>query len=203
MKTKKFVSVLCACAMLISALPFASAAESDPAEHAGQTVACQVFDVREDGSYSSRMVSVEIPANATQEEEIALLHSAASESGLSPYTATDVYEIFGRENGPISFNSEWTYVVNGTAKETYSSVDVYFSVDFTQTNTNGAQFRFLTTSSHSDTVSCTFNSTAMAVIFRMPSGSFQITAGDTVSLNAKTSRGIATITNCILWGWNK
>lgn len=202
MKTKKFVSVLCACAMLLSALPFASAAAHDPAEHAGQTVVCQVFDVREDGSYSSRMVSVEIPANATQEEEIDLLHSAASESGLSPYTVTDVYEIFGRENGPMTFYSDWTDIAEGTAKETYSSVDVYFSVDFTQTNASGAEFKFLTGNSHSNTVSCKFDRAAIAVVFRMPSGSFQITAGDTVFLNAKTSGGMATITNCILWGWN-
>lgn len=87
MKTKKFVSVLCACAMLLSALPFASAAEP-LSEFAGQTISVQVSEVAETG-VDSRVIQVAIPEGATKAEEDAIVYAAAlgQEAMIAPLSS--------------------------------------------------------------------------------------------------------------------
>lgn len=74
-KSKKLVSALCAMAMLVSALPAASAAEAEPvSEFAGKILPVQVVEETETGM-TSRIVEVAIPEGATKAEEDALVYS--------------------------------------------------------------------------------------------------------------------------------
>lgn len=77
MKLRKTLSVLCAIAMLASALPAASAAEAEPlSEYAGQTITVQAIEQTENGPVS-RLVEVAIPDGATEAEKDALVYSTA------------------------------------------------------------------------------------------------------------------------------
>lgn len=85
MKThKKLVSILCAVALLVSALPAAAAAEP-LSEYAGKTVPVQVVEETENG-LTSRVIHVAIPENATEEEASALISAASSSNGVSTYS---------------------------------------------------------------------------------------------------------------------
>lgn len=92
MKTKKFVSVLCACAMLLSALPFASAAEP-VSEYAGQTIPVQVVEETEAG-LTSRVIQVAIPEGATKAEEDAIIYSSAFDRDMLSAFSTNSSQSF-------------------------------------------------------------------------------------------------------------
>lgn len=78
MKThKKLVSILCAVALLVSALPAASAVSAEPlSKYAGKTIPVQVVEETENG-LTSRVISVAIPEGATKAEENTLVCAAA------------------------------------------------------------------------------------------------------------------------------
>lgn len=84
MKThKKLVSILCAAALLVSALPAASAVNAEPlSKYAGKTIPVQVIEETETG-LTSRVINVAIPKGTTQEEEAVLLSRAASSNGAT------------------------------------------------------------------------------------------------------------------------
>lgn len=78
MKLNKMISTFCAACMLLTALSATYALDNaDPiSEYAGQSVVCQVF-TEADGELTSRLVTVSIPAGATQSEEATLLITTA------------------------------------------------------------------------------------------------------------------------------
>lgn len=80
MKThKKLVSIFCAVALLVSALPAATAAEP-LSEYAGKTVPVQIVEETADG-WVTRFVEVSIPEGSTKKEELALTNSAVFGQG--------------------------------------------------------------------------------------------------------------------------
>lgn len=99
MKThKKLVSILCAVALLVSALPAATAAEP-LSEYAGKTIPVQVVEETENG-FTSRVINVAIPENATKAEKDALVLSAASDCTASAFSAksSNMYILSTEEN---------------------------------------------------------------------------------------------------------
>lgn len=97
--SKKLTSILCAVALLVSALPAASAVSTEPlSEYAGQTIAVQAVDVSEAGT-TSRIVEVSIPENATEAEANALAYSAAfSQGGISALSVNETLYPLSTEN---------------------------------------------------------------------------------------------------------
>lgn len=88
MKIRKTLSILCAIAMLSSALPTASAVSTQAiSENAGKVIPVQVVEDTKNGQVS-RIIEVAIPQNATIEEENALIYSVAfGQDGATPFSA--------------------------------------------------------------------------------------------------------------------
>lgn len=85
--SKKLTSILCAAALLVSALPAAAAVSADPlSEYAGKTIPVQVVEETENGM-TSRVIEVAIPEGATKAEKDALVFSAASNCTASAFSA--------------------------------------------------------------------------------------------------------------------
>lgn len=94
---KKLVSILCAVALLVSALPAAAAAEP-LSEYAGKTVPVQAFDETENG-WVSRIVEVAIPQGATETEANNLMYAAAfNQDGISAFSANETLYPLSTEN---------------------------------------------------------------------------------------------------------
>lgn len=120
-KNKKLVSILCAVALLVSALPAAAAAEP-LSEYAGETVAVRVAHFHGDGEVTKKTVEVNVPQRATKKDAQKLFNSAADsvakvggaaknvESGThsfgawSPVTVTDT---FTQPIAPITLNRSY------------------------------------------------------------------------------------------------
>ncbi len=78
MKLRKTISVLCSLAMIVSALPAASAVDAEPlSDAAGETVIVRVTNVQADGQTTQEQISVDIPEGATAAEEHNLIQAAA------------------------------------------------------------------------------------------------------------------------------
>ena len=77
MKMKfRMVSIMCAVCILLSSVAFA--AESEPlSANAGGTATCKIVIAGADGSQETRTIAVPIPADATHEEERAIVRAAA------------------------------------------------------------------------------------------------------------------------------
>ena len=84
MKTrKKLVSILCAAALLVSALPAASAVSAEPlSEYAGKTIPVQVVEETENG-LTSRIINVAIPEGTSPKGKDALVCAAALGRGTA------------------------------------------------------------------------------------------------------------------------
>lgn len=134
MKThKKLVSILCAVALLVSALPAASAISSEAlSEYAGQNIAVRVAYVQGNGEVAKEIVSVDIPQRARQKDEINLIRTAVSATAKSISANTvgskgeqitarapvNVTTSYSTVDGPIElrrkYKSLWFAFNNGT-----------------------------------------------------------------------------------------
>lgn len=93
MKThKKLVSILCAAALLVSALPAAAAVEP-LSEYAGETVSVHVTRVDAGGVISETCIDVDVPKNATVQEGQDVIQTAAI-AAVSPATRAVTEERF-------------------------------------------------------------------------------------------------------------
>ena len=128
MKTrKKLVSILCAAALLVSALPAASAVSAEPlSEYAGKTIPVQVVEETENG-LTSRIISVAIPEGTTKVEEDALVCAVvgrASGKTRSSNAASGLYLIDGVSGAVTLRNNIEERIGGGTpAGASYSELD--------------------------------------------------------------------------------
>lgn len=197
--SKKFVSVLCAVAMLVSALPAASAVSAEPlSEYAGKTLPVQVVEETESGM-TSRIIEVAIPEGATYAEERALVYSAAF--GPVPYSANqEVYFLSEEENITLTTAEQR---VGGGARPSgvtyFNQVIVYAYVSSAETTNANLKFQ----------VRDTYNPD-MATVWKdvslMPNMQVIINCGGLpstqrgISVYAKTTIGYVVLSRCSVQG---
>lgn len=198
MKTKKFVSVLCACAMLLSALPFASAAEP-LSEFAGQTLPVQVVEETENG-LDSRMIQVAIPEGATRAEEDALVYDAVFGSTATPFsTRAGTAEVIGEKEETVMLLSEETKVMEGTFRRNYSRIIIDFVIETFSGNTPlYVQARNLSTGDQSSWGTMSPTVKPWRVIFY--SSSFDMRANQNFEIYAHTNGFDVVISSCLVQG---
>lgn len=129
MKTKKFVSVLCACAMLLSALPFASAAEP-LSEFAGQTIQVGVTHVAEDNT-TRETISVYIPEGTSESEAGEIIYTAArgvNTASNSRSARSGKYDNIFTGGGATGYylNTNWRTITKFTLTREYEEIAVSF-----------------------------------------------------------------------------
>lgn len=132
MKThKKLVSILCAVALLVSALPATSAVSAEPlSEYAGKTISVQVVEETERAPIS-RIIEVAIPEGATLEEANALVRAASCPGGVSTFSMNQQTYGLSYIRG-LMFNSEERRAGYGTLP---SGQILYVTAEF-DLNTN-------------------------------------------------------------------
>lgn len=125
MKIKKMLAILCAVAMVVSSMSaFAAQPEAELSEFAGKTMKVMVSaDDREEG----KLIEVAIPANATVEEQQALVDNAAYTAMYGKRSAKNV-----ANSGELNFAyssltfttgaKEWARV--GPLSQSYSKIKI-------------------------------------------------------------------------------
>ncbi|MCI9264262.1 MAG: hypothetical protein HFF06_06775 [Oscillospiraceae bacterium] len=129
MKLRKILSALCAAAVLTAALPTVSAAESRTlSDAAGETVVVHVTHIKADGRSSQTSVNVNIPENATSQEEHELIQSAAL-AAVDPISPLSVSENFDwlYQGARVHLNSEYKDVTTIFLKHDYDRLVFEFN----------------------------------------------------------------------------
>lgn len=198
MKTKKFVSVLCACAMLLSALPFASAAEP-LSEFAGQTIPVQAVEETEDGLVS-RVIQVAIPKGATKAEEDALVYDAVFGASAAALSAQPrIAEIICNNHEEIRVLGDEIKVAEGVMRHDYSQIVVDFVVESFSGNTPlYVQARNLATGGRTDWDAMSPWTKPWRVIFY--SSRFTMEANQNFEIYARTNGFDFVISACLVQG---
>ena len=196
MKLNKMISTFCAACMLLTALSATYALDNaDPiSEYAGQSVVCQVF-TEADGELTSRLVTVSIPAGATQSEEATLLITTA----YGPQTrSTRAVDIISTQRD-ITITTSSTNVGSGTAVHNYARIHASFNIDTLGGNTTiSVHCRNNTTGDQSAWKTLDISTVAQTVIFT--TADVPVSNGNDISVNARTNMGTAHTTVCTVQG---
>lgn len=154
---KKLMSLVLAMTMILSALPAAAAASTEPlSEKAGEVVLVQVVEETKSG-LTSRIIHVAIPENATKAEADTLVNAAAlrrASGGIQPLNASSEFYYIDSVDGSIKmWHNEEARIGGGTpVGASYSDLDqiaIYFTVeDVSHSKTRvGFELRSMTTPS--------------------------------------------------------
>lgn len=203
--SKKLTSILCAAALLVSALPAAAAVSADPlSEYAGKTIPVQVVEDTKDGLVS-RIINVAIPQGATKAEERAIIHAAAFGWDLvSAHSENEVMlDICSKTNFTINKTATWV----GGKRLTDDLVQIVFDFCIAKMDSNTrlcAQVKNETADSTTDWVFDTETITfpgyeVERIIFK--SSSIKMEAGDYISAYAKTNGGRIDLDYCYVTGY--
>lgn len=208
MKTRKILSAVLSVAMLLSMHPAASAVspvKTEPlSEYAGQTIPVQVVEETEDGLVS-RFIEVDIPEDATEAEQLSLIHSAALGWGdASPLSVNQtVYPISDRHEN-FTITSTPQSVGGGTLAGTLD----YIVVDFVVTAMDRSserlclQFENLTTGNTSGWEQIKPATEPWHITF-VKSNTLGMNSGNSISVNAKIYfvTGYVNLSRCTVTGY--
>lgn len=197
MKLRKMLSVLCAAALLISALPAASAVEAEPlSEYAGKTLPVQVVEDTDNGLVS-RIVEVAIPEGATKAEEDALVYAAAFGTPVTrSANATDTISV----EGDFYITNSNKKIGGGTLARDYKRIFVDVNVSLESINTRlWVQYRNLTKGEDSYWTEIPLSS--LRVIFYRDNDELPMNQGDDVAIYCHTT-GVYNVTlhTCVVQG---
>lgn len=197
MKFKKMLGSILATCMLVAALPASLAADNTvPAsKYAGQSVTCQIFDEGDDGEMTSRLISVDIPAGATQAEETALVLAAAYPQPRSTRGTVDILSTLY----DVTITTKSTNVGEAIAKQNYARIHASFDIETMGGNTTiSVHCRNNTTGDQSPWQVLDVNQVIQKVIFT--TNDVAISADDSISVNARTNIGTAVSGTCMVQG---
>jgi hypothetical protein len=198
MKSRKFVSLLCAAVMLLGTIPTASAAESTT-----RTVPCQIV-IADGSTTTTKELEVSVPANASKAEEKALVRAAVyAESGLpSPVARSGLFETIIENDGPIDMVPSWSMkflIGTATVTKQYLSVIVEFEDLY---GGNGAGD--LTVELYNKDIDTSFintitlNKYPMYTYFLAIRENLELYAGNEISVYAYTDTGYAKASSCVV-----
>lgn len=201
---KKMMSLVLAMAMILSALPAASAVSADPlSEYAGQTI--QVLAVDDTGDNTvSRIVEVTIPAGATETEALTLIHATAFWTDtVSPLSLNDSVTYLGEvKNFSLYPNPRqfWSRTLPSTLNE------IYFTFNMDYLTTDGVVQVQLTNNNYSNPTLWVAASASTLpaldsireVVFRV--SAIPMNAGDTITAYAKCNTS-ADVNYCNVTGY--
>lgn len=205
MKTNKITSVLCAVAMLISALPAASAAEKEPlSQYAGQTITVQAVEETDDGLVS-RLVEVAIPEGATETEARTLILATAFEWDMVSPQSDDfaVTSLGSRSNFTVD-SSDVRIIRPTTLSRTLNEIYVTFNISSAPSPSYPITVRVdnITTggSSSENTVNASISSDKLIheVVFK--TSSIRMNQGDQIAVYASSTRSFS-ISYCSVTGY--
>lgn len=137
-KFRKILSVLCAVAMLASALPTVFATETEPlSEYAGQTIAVQV--VEDNGAdLTTRVVEVSIPEDATEAKKDAFIYAAVT--GKAPLFARgEAVDFLYQSNAYVEIMPTPAKIAEGTT--TMELDELYVHMKFIGNPADGLQLQ--------------------------------------------------------------
>lgn len=214
MKThKKLVSILCAVALLVSALPAAAAVSAEPlSKYAGKTVPVQVVEDTKDG-LTSHFIEVAIPKGATRTEENFIVYQAAfgkGETSTFSANAERFYDISYEENITLEDTAKW---VGGGKPQgiKFNLIDeIYISFDVKDLDRESTSLYFQVRAASNPSVTSEWKNikptqvpyTEWKVVFKFDE--YPLPGDDELDVYAKTSiSGIATLNYCMVAGIKK
>ena len=126
-KMFRIISIICAICILLSSMTFAAEPQLQSA-NAGETATCQIVVLKEDGTQETRTIEVAIPANATHEEERAIVRAAVFGGTSTPNSrrAGPFEELSILDNLPYILDYFETYVGGGTLPYDCNTLTVEF-----------------------------------------------------------------------------
>ena len=207
MKTrKKLVSILCAAALLVFALPAASAVSAEPlSEYAGENIVVRIAHFHGDGEVTKNVLTVDVPRQATKKEEQKLINSAVDSvtkvgrtsasleygdiniGAWAPVLVTDTYT---RPIGPITLDHAFSSISFQfhTGAKTGDPTTLFLkmdSLDMDGVVTSGT-FKYELGADQTEKAQVT-----IIVVDGEPyiGGTAKLQKGDTIEVNCKVNRG--------------
>lgn len=160
MKThKKFVSILCAVALLVSALPAASAVSAEPlSEYAGETVSVHVTQIDIDGQTAEAYINVDVPKNATVLEAEDLLQAAAiaTVDPVSRFRAAEEVDYLYTVGG-VRFTTSYKSIQSVYMEHDYTRLVFMFNFGTFTGNPTNVTLRLTDANSHTFTLNGELN----------------------------------------------
>lgn len=199
---KKMASLALVMAMLVSALPAASAAEP-VSKYAGKTITCAVYDADGDGT-ASRVIEVAVPEGATDREVQELADAAVIGADPMPLSADSVMTNTISMEYDIVINGSWaTEVGRGTTSDEVNSL--YVSFNKIQPTMGNASQVYVTVKNEdtnkTSTRSFSLGGANTFAYFSYSQTQFKLNAGDSVVATAKTNAGEAEAEYCHIFGY--